>query len=90
MKVLYSYENLSIRDISGVLNIPVGTVIDNSERLVSSHDPEDDTITGSSSYYFENTNDRILLTGTYQFPTPVPIAQVSGVYLEDYYLSFKE
>lgn len=65
-------------------------MIDNSERLVSSHDPEDDTITGSSSYYFENTNDRILLTGTYQFPTPVPIEQVSGVYLEDYYLSFKE
>ncbi|MDY4098548.1 MAG: sigma factor-like helix-turn-helix DNA-binding protein [Lachnospiraceae bacterium] len=26
MTVLYYYENLSIRDISGVLNIPVGTV----------------------------------------------------------------
>ena len=30
------------------------------------------------------------MTSTFQFETPVSIAQVSGVYLEDYYVSFKE
>lgn len=80
-------ELLGFADLSTEIRLKM---IDNSERLVSSHDPEDYTITGSSSYYFENTDDRILLTGTYQFPTPVPIEQVSGVFLEDYYLSFKE
>lgn len=35
-------------------------------------------------------DEKILITSTYQFQTPISIAQVSGVYLEDQYLSFKE
>ena len=80
-------ELLGFADLSTEIRLKM---IDNSERVVSSHDSEVYTITGSSSYYFENTDDQILLTGTYQFGTPISVAQVSGVYLEDYYLPFKE
>lgn len=65
-------------------------MIDNSELVVACHDEEEDTIISSSSYDFAQTDDKILMTSTFQFETPVSIAQVSGVYLEDYYVSFKE
>ena len=64
--------------------------IDGRELVVSSHDTEAYTITGSSSYYFEQPDGKILLTSTYQFQAPISLAQVSGIYLEDYYLSFGE
>ena len=70
-------ELLGFADLSTEIRLKM---IDNSERVVSSQDSEVYTITGSS-YYFENTDDQILLTGTYQFGSPISVAQVSGVYL---------
>ena len=64
--------------------------IDGRELVVSSHDAEAYTITGSSSYYFEQPDGKILLTSTYQFQAPISLAEVSGMYMEDYYLSFGE
>lgn len=81
------HEQLGFADTSMVIRLKM---IDNSELTVSSHDMEAYTITNSSSYSFEETDANIWITATYQFDTPISVAQVSGVYLEDYYLSFRE
>ena len=81
------YEQLGFADTSTAIRLKM---IDNSELIVSSHDAEEATIINSGSYYFEQADEKIFITSTYQFETPISVAQVSGVYLEDYYLSFKE
>ncbi len=81
------YEQLGFADTSTAIRLKM---IDNSELVVSSHDTEEATIINSGSYYFEQSGEKIFITSTYQFVTPISVAQVSGVYLEDYYLSFKE
>ena len=82
-----NYEQLGFADLSTAIHLKM---IDNREVVVASHDAEAYTITGSGSYYFEQLDDKILITSTYQFQTPISIAQVSGIYLEDCYLSLKE
>ena len=81
------HEQLGFADTSMAIRLKM---IDNSELTVSSHDTEEYTITNSSSYSFEETDANIWITATYQFDTPISVAQMSGVYLEDYYLSFRE
>lgn len=81
------YEQLGFADLTTAIRLKM---IDNSELTVASHDMEEYTIINSSSFYFTQEDGKIFLTYTCQFDTPISVAQVSGVYLEDYYLSFKE
>lgn len=81
------HEQLGFADTSMAIRLKM---IDNSELPVSSHDTEAYTITNCGSYSFEETDANIWITATYQFDTPISVAQVSGIYLEDYYLSFRE
>lgn len=61
-------------------------MIDNSELTVASHEVEDPLITNSGINSFSEEDEKMRMTCVFQFETPISIAQVLGVYLEDYYV----
>lgn len=77
------YEMLGFVDTTIAIRLKM---IDNSELAVMSHEEEEPLITNSGANSFSEEDEKIRITYVFQFETPIPLAQVSGVYLEDYYL----
>lgn len=77
------YEMLGFADTTIAIRLKM---TDNSELVVTSHDEEDTLIISSGSNSFSEEEEKIRMTFGCQFETPIAVTQVSGVYLEDYYL----
>lgn len=77
------YEMLGVSDTTVAIRLKM---MDNSELVVAGHGEEDNLITSGGSYSISKEGEKIRMTCVCQFRTPVATAQVSGVYLEDYYL----
>lgn len=81
------YEELNVSDTRITIRLKM---IDGSEKIVISPDPETPVISNSGSDYFSQKKGRTYIKKSIQFQKALDIDQVLGVYIEDSYIPIKE
>lgn len=80
-------EELGVSDTTIALRLKM---IDGSEKVVCSHDAEEDTIVESGSSLFYERKGKSFKKDVYQFQKTISVSRVMGIYVEDCYVPFWE
>lgn len=82
----FPYDELGISDTSIAVKLEL---IDGSEQIIVSHDPEEEGFVQGGSILFSEENGKAYQKDTLEFTNMIDISKVSGIYIEDLYIPVK-
>lgn len=78
----FPYDELGISDTTIAIKFKM---IDGSEQVIVSHDPEENFIQGGSIFY-EQDGEKSFQQSTLEFSSIIDISKICGIYVEDLYI----